>query len=108
VQTNVSLGLVRRGRNGMLTELATQVGPVVSEARTLDRFIAPAQERLYAAGNAICGWSWDHDTASLFRDLDPVRWRAAEPESGFVARRSLPLAKHGQAARRNWCCTAAH
>jgi len=29
----------------MLTEAATQVAPVVSEARTLDRFIAPVQER---------------------------------------------------------------
>src|ERR1700722_5266412 len=32
----------------MLTEAAAQVGSVVSEARTLDRFIAPAQERLWA------------------------------------------------------------
>ena len=30
----------------MLAEAAAQVAPVVSEARTLDRFIAPAQERL--------------------------------------------------------------
>src|ERR1035438_8460300 len=32
----------------MLVEAATEVAPVVSEARTLDRFIAPAQERLWA------------------------------------------------------------
>ena len=32
----------------MLVEAADQVAPVVSEARTLDRFIAPAQERLWA------------------------------------------------------------
>src|SRR3984957_7805140 len=32
----------------MLTEAAAQVAPVVSEARTLDRFIAPAQEKLWA------------------------------------------------------------
>src|ERR1700689_5813716 len=31
----------------MLGEAAAQVAPVVSEARTLDRFIAPAQERLW-------------------------------------------------------------
>src|SRR6202050_3277398 len=31
----------------MLAEAAAQVAPVVSEARTLDRFIAPAQERLW-------------------------------------------------------------
>ena len=34
----------------MLVEAANQVAPVVSEARTLDRFIAPAQERLWALG----------------------------------------------------------
>src|SRR5271169_183115 len=31
----------------MLIQAATQVAPVVSEARTLDRFIAPAQARLW-------------------------------------------------------------
>src|SRR6266702_2308502 len=32
----------------MLAEAANQVAPVISEARTLDRFIAPAQERLWS------------------------------------------------------------
>src|ERR1700687_3595950 len=32
----------------MLVQAAVQVGPVVSEARALDRFIAPAQERLWS------------------------------------------------------------
>src|ERR1700733_599016 len=58
----------------MLTEAAAQVAPVVSEARTLDRFIAPAQERLWALARNLW-WSWDHDTTSLFRDIDPVRWK---------------------------------
>src|SRR5271154_7157705 len=58
----------------MLAEAAAQVAPVVSEARTLDRFIAPAQERLWALARNLW-WSWDHDAVSLFRDLDPVRWR---------------------------------
>ncbi|MCU1338437.1 MAG: alpha-glucan phosphorylase [Bryobacterales bacterium] len=58
----------------MLTEAAAQVGPVVSEARTLDRFIAPVQERLWSLARNLW-WSWDHDTTSLFRDLDPIRWR---------------------------------
>jgi glycogen phosphorylase len=57
-----------------LTETAAQVAPVVSEARTLARFIAPAQERLWLLARNVC-WSWDHDTTRLFRDLDPVRWR---------------------------------
>jgi hypothetical protein len=37
-----------------LTEAATRVAHVVSEARTLDRFIAPVQERLWA-WRATCG-----------------------------------------------------
>src|SRR6202049_2869763 len=58
----------------MLAEAAAQVGPVVSEARMLDRFIAPAQERLWSLARNLW-WSWDHDCISLFRDLDPVRFR---------------------------------
>jgi len=58
----------------VLTEAAAQVAPVVSEARTLDRFIAPAQEKLWAIARNLW-WSWDRDSTSLFRDLDPVRWR---------------------------------
>jgi starch phosphorylase len=58
----------------MLADAANQVAPVVSEARTLDRFIGPAQERLWALARNIW-WSWDHDCISLFRDLSPTRWR---------------------------------
>ena len=58
----------------MLVEAADQVAPIVSEARTLDRFIAPAQERLWALARNVW-WSWDHDCINLFRDLNPTRWR---------------------------------
>jgi starch phosphorylase len=47
---------------------------VVSEARTLDRFIVPIQERLWALARNLW-WSWDPDSTSLFLDLDPIRWR---------------------------------
>jgi starch phosphorylase len=57
----------------MLSEAATQVAPVVSVARTLDRFIAPLQERLWTLARNLW-WSWDHNSASLFLDLDPARW----------------------------------
>jgi glycogen phosphorylase len=57
----------------LLSEAAKRVAPVVSEARTLDRFIAPAQERLWALARNLW-WSWDHDSAGLFHDLDPLRW----------------------------------
>src|SRR6202167_3332769 len=43
----------------MLAEAAAQVAPVVSEARTLDRFIAPAQERLWELARHLW-WRWDH------------------------------------------------
>jgi glycogen phosphorylase len=56
-----------------LIEAACQVAPVVSEARTLDRFIAPAQERLWSVAHNLC-WCWDYDCISLFRDLNPTRW----------------------------------
>ena len=47
----------------MLVEAAAQVAPVVSEARTLDRFIAPAQERLWALARNLW-WSWDQDSTA--------------------------------------------
>jgi starch phosphorylase len=88
----------------MLAEAAAQVAPVVSEARTLDRFIAPAQERLWALARNLW-WSWDHDAGSLFRDLDPVRWRElnqnpvsllAELPLGKLENRAAELVLHGR------------
>ena len=58
----------------MLSEAAEQLAPVVSEARAVDRFIAPAQERLWALARNVC-WSWDIECINLFRDLNPNRWR---------------------------------
>src|SRR5712691_10296311 len=58
----------------MLAKAAAQVAPVVSEARTLDRFVAPTLERLWSLARNLW-WSWDHDSTSLLRDLDPVRFR---------------------------------
>jgi starch phosphorylase len=75
----------------MLGEAAAQVAPVVSEARTLDRFIAPAQERLWALARNLW-WSWDHDAVSLFRDLDPLRWRQLN-QNPVSLLAEFPLAK---------------
>jgi glycogen phosphorylase len=75
----------------MLSEAAAQVAPVVSEARTLDRFIAPAQERLWALARNLW-WSWDHDAVSLFRDLDPLRWRELN-QNPISLLGEFPLAK---------------
>jgi starch phosphorylase len=88
----------------MLTEAAAQVAPVVNEARTLDRFIAPAQERLWSLARNLW-WSWDHDSGGLFLDLDPVRWRQFNhnpisvltplPLAG-IERRARELVLHGR------------
>ena len=75
----------------MLVEAAAQVAPVVSEARTLDRFIAPVQERLWALARNLW-WSWDNDSTSLFRDLDPVRFRQLN-HNPISLLSEIPLAK---------------
>src|ERR1700687_5929944 len=72
VQT-ISPRVFREDEVRMMTQAAAQVAPAVSEARTLDRFIAPAQERLWALARNLW-WSWDYASASLFRALDPLRW----------------------------------
>jgi len=75
----------------MLSEAATQVAPVVSEARTLDRFIAPLQERLWALARNLW-WSWDHNSSSLFLDLDPARWGELN-HNPVTLLSEIPLAK---------------
>src|ERR1700732_3690276 len=75
----------------MLVEAAAQVAPVVSEARTLDRFIAPSQERLWSLARNLW-WSWDHDTGGLFLDLDPVRWMQLN-HNPIALLAEFPLAK---------------
>ncbi|HEV8487143.1 MAG TPA: alpha-glucan family phosphorylase [Blastocatellia bacterium] len=58
----------------MLMTAAAQLAPIVSEARTVGQFVAPAHQRLCALAQNLW-WSWDDDTTSLFRELDPVLWR---------------------------------
>ncbi|MGO8759881.1 MAG: alpha-glucan family phosphorylase [Terracidiphilus sp.] len=73
----------------MLVEAANQVAPVVSEARTLDRFIGPAQQKLWALARNVW-WSWDQDCVSLFRELNPVRWRELN-QNPFALLNEIPL-----------------
>src|SRR5580704_9768576 len=73
VQT-IDARLFKDGEIKMLSEAAAQLAPVVSEARTLDRFVAPLQERLWSLARNLW-WSWDNDSTSIFRDMDPLRWR---------------------------------
>jgi starch phosphorylase len=63
-----------RDESAMLAATAAQLAPVVAEARTLEKFIAPIYERIYALAHN-CWWSWDDESESLFNELDPVRWR---------------------------------
>ena len=58
----------------LLTAAGAQLASIVSEARTRGQFVAPAHQRLHALAQNLW-WSWDHDTSSLFRELDPVLWR---------------------------------
>src|SRR6185437_14809860 len=51
----------------MLTDAAQEFAPVVNEARTLDRFIGPTQERLWSLARNLW-WSWDPDCVALVRD----------------------------------------
>jgi starch phosphorylase len=88
----------------MLMDAASEVAPVVAEARTVDRFIAPTQERLWSLARNLW-WSWDHDSTTLFQNIDAVRWRQLNhnpiallseiPLSG-IERRAKELMLHGR------------
>src|SRR5580698_6590446 len=100
--------IFRENEIRMLAEAASQVAPVVSEARTLDRFIGPAQERLWSLARNLW-WIWDRDSVSLFHDLNPTRWRElnqnpisllSEMRLGEIDRRASELVLH---SRINYC-----
>jgi starch phosphorylase len=57
----------------MLMTAGRQLAPIVTEARMLGQFVAPAHQRLTALAQNIW-WSWDAETLSIFRDLDPALW----------------------------------
>jgi starch phosphorylase len=57
-----------------LAAAGAQLAPIVSDARALGQFVAPVHQRLAAIARNLW-WSWDHESTSLFRDLDPVLWR---------------------------------
>jgi starch phosphorylase len=58
----------------MLAATAAQIGQVVSDARVLEKFIAPTYERIWSLARNLW-WGWDAEALGLFNDLDPVRWR---------------------------------
>ncbi len=88
----------------MMAEAAAQLAPVISEARTLARFIAPLQERLWSLARNLW-WSWDQDSVNVFLDLDPTQWRQlnhnpvtllGEMPLAGIERRARELVLHGR------------
>ena len=73
----------------MLARAANEVAYVVSEARTLDRFIGPTQERLWSLARNLW-WSWDRASVSLFRDLNPTKWRSSN-QNPIAMLNEIPL-----------------
>jgi starch phosphorylase len=61
----------------LLTTAGTQLAPIVTEARARGQLAAPAHQRLSALAHNLW-WSWDPDTTSLFREIDPALWRALD------------------------------
>ena len=88
----------------MLAMAGMQLAPIVSEARTLGHFVAPVHQRLAALAQNL-RWTWDEDAVSLFRDIDPVRWRECDHNPiallqqmavGQLEIRASELALHGR------------
>ncbi len=84
----------------LLVAAGRQLAPIVSEARTVEQFIAPAQQKLKALAQNLW-WSWDDDAVALFRDLDPVKWRELDhnPIALFTADLGRQAGRAGLAAR---------
>ncbi len=61
----------------LLMIAGAQLAPTVTEARAIGQLAAPARHRLEALAENLW-WSWDPDTTSLFREIDPVLWRTLD------------------------------
>src|SRR5262249_7702995 len=68
-----------------------QLAHIVSEARTIGQFVAPVHQRLLAIANNLW-WSWDDESARLFRDLDPVAWRECD-HNPIAMLQQIPIAQ---------------
>ena len=95
---------LRRRTTRMLATAGAQLAPIISEARAVGQFVAPVHQRLAAIAQNLW-WSWDDESVSLFRDLDPVVWRDLRPQSDRAApadadrsarARASQLALHGR------------
>ena len=89
----------------MLSTAGAQLAPIVSEARAVGHFVAPVHQRLAALAQNLW-WSWDDESVSLFRELDPVLWRECD-HNPIVLLQQMPIASARERARRSSRCTAA-
>ncbi|MGE3705866.1 MAG: alpha-glucan family phosphorylase [Vicinamibacterales bacterium] len=80
----------------MLTTAGAQLAPLVGEARAVEQTVAPAHRRLSALAQNLW-WSWDNDSTSLFRELDPVLWRALD-KNPVALLQQIPIEKLEQRA----------
>jgi starch phosphorylase len=60
-----------------LVAAAAQIAPVVCEVRAVGQIVAPVQQRLSDIAQNLW-WTWDAESTSLFRALDPVLWRECD------------------------------
>jgi glycogen phosphorylase len=75
----------------MLATAGAQLAPIVSEARAVGNFVTPVHQRLSALARNLW-WAWDEEATSLFRELDPVRWRECD-HNPIVLLQQIPIAQ---------------
>src|SRR6266850_3224301 len=88
----------------MLVMAGAQLAPIVEEARTTEHFVVPAHQRLGELAQNLW-WSWDDESTSLFRELNPLLWRELDhnpiallqlTEMHALDDRASQLALHGR------------
>ncbi|MGE3842806.1 MAG: alpha-glucan family phosphorylase [Vicinamibacterales bacterium] len=72
-----------------LVSAGAQLAPIVAEARALGQFVAPTHQRLSVVARNLW-WCWDNESASLFRDLDPAKWRETD-HNPIALLRQMPI-----------------
>jgi glycogen phosphorylase len=75
----------------MLATAGAQLAAIVSEARAVGNFVTPVHQRLSALARNLW-WAWDEEATSLFRELDPVRWRECD-HNPIVLLQQIPIAQ---------------
>jgi len=88
----------------MLVMAGAQLAPIVEEARATEHFVVPAHQRLGELAQNLW-WSWDDESTSLFRELNPLLWRELDhnpvallqlTEMHALDDRASQLALHGR------------